>query len=75
MDESSITRTLVRMTHEILEKNKGVENLVLVGIKTRGEPIARRIAQNIKRFEGVDVLTVGFDIRYWRDDIDKTGII
>lgn len=74
MDENSIARTLVRMTHEIIEKNKGVENLVLVGIKTRGETIANRIAQNIKRFEGVDVLTVGFDIRYWRDDIDKTGI-
>jgi len=74
MDENSIARTLVRMTHEIIEKNKGVENLVLVGIKTRGETIANRIAQNIKRFEGADVLTVGFDIRYWRDDIDKTGI-
>lgn len=74
MDENSITRTLVRMTHEIIEKNKGVENLVLVGIKTRGETIAQRIAQNIKRFEGVDIETVGFDIRYWRDDIDKTGI-
>lgn len=74
MDENSIARTLVRMTHEIIEKNKGVENLVLVGIKTRGETIANRIAQNIKYFEGVDVLTVGFDIRYWRDDIDKTGI-
>lgn len=74
MDENSITRTLVRMTHEIIEKNKGVENLVLVGIKTRGETIAHRIAQNIKRFEGVDIETVGFDIRYWRDDIDKTGI-
>jgi len=74
MDENSITRTLVRMTHEIIEKNKGIENIVLVGIKTRGETIAQRIAQNIKRFEGVDIETVGFDIRYWRDDIDKTGI-
>ncbi len=74
MDENSITRTLVRMTHEIIEKNKGIENLVIVGIKTRGETIAQRIAQNIKRFEGVDIETVGFDIRYWRDDIDKTGI-
>jgi len=44
MDENSIARTLVRMTHEIIEKNKGVENLVLIGIKTRGETIANRIA-------------------------------
>ena len=74
MDESMITRTLVRVTHEIIEKNKGVEHIILVGIKTRGENLAKRIAENIKRFEGIDVQTYGFDIRYWRDDIDKTGI-
>ena len=74
MDENSITRTLVRMTHEIIEKNKGIDNLVLVGIKTGGETIAKRIAEKKKRCVGVDVLTIGFDIRYWRDDIDKTGI-
>ena len=69
-----IARTLVRVTHEIIEKNKGVEHIILVGIKTRGENLAKRIAENIKRFEGIDVQTYGFDIRYWRDDIDKTGI-
>lgn len=74
MDESMITRTLVRVTHEIIEKNKGVEHIILVGIKTRGESLAKRIAENIKRFEGIDVQTYGFDIRYWRDDINKSGI-
>ncbi len=69
-----MARTLVRVTHEIIEKNKGVEHIILVGIKTRGENLAKRIAENIKRFEGIDVQTYGFDIRYWRDDIDKTGI-
>ena len=58
-----ITRTLVRVTHEIIEKNKGVEHIILVGIKTRGENLAKRIAENIKRFEGIDVQTYGFDIR------------
>ncbi|MEI7668363.1 MAG: bifunctional pyr operon transcriptional regulator/uracil phosphoribosyltransferase PyrR [Erysipelotrichaceae bacterium] len=75
MDESSIQRTLIRMTHEILEKNKGVKDVVLVGIKTRGEILAQRIAKNIHDFEKVDVPYIGFDIRYWRDDIDKTGLV
>lgn len=71
MDESSINRSLIRMTHEILEKNKGFDNLVLVGIKTRGEALAYRIAANIRHFEGVDVPCIGFDTRYWRDDIHR----
>jgi pyrimidine operon attenuation protein/uracil phosphoribosyltransferase len=74
MDENSIKRSLVRMTHEILEKNKGVDDLVLVGIKTRGEALAKRIAVNIRNFEGVDVPCVGFDTRYWRDDIDRSTL-
>ena len=75
MDENSIKRSLIRMTHEILEKNKGVDDLVLVGIKTRGEALAQRIASNIRNFEGVDVPCIGFDTRYWRDDIDRKSLI
>jgi pyrimidine operon attenuation protein/uracil phosphoribosyltransferase len=75
MDENSIKRSLIRMTHEILEMNKGVDDLVLVGIKTRGEALAKRIAVNIRNFEGVDVPCVGFDTRYWRDDIDRKTLI
>ncbi|TFG84089.1 MAG: bifunctional pyr operon transcriptional regulator/uracil phosphoribosyltransferase PyrR [Erysipelotrichales bacterium] len=74
MDENSIKRSLIRMTHEILEKNKGVDDIVLVGIKTRGETLARRIANNIKDFEGVEVPCIGFDTRYWRDDIDRKAL-
>jgi pyrimidine operon attenuation protein / uracil phosphoribosyltransferase len=75
MDENSINRSLIRMTHEILEKNKGVDDLVLVGIKTRGEALAKRIAVNIKNFEGVDIPCIGFDTRYWRDDIDRKNMV
>lgn len=75
MDENSIKRSLVRMTHEIIERNKGVEGIVLVGIKTRGEFLAARIAANIMMFENAIVPCLGFDIRYWRDDLDRTGLV
>jgi len=74
MDENSIKRSLVRMTHEIIERNKGVDGIVLVGIKTRGEFLAARIAENIMMFENANVPCVGFDIRYWRDDLDRSGL-
>jgi pyrimidine operon attenuation protein/uracil phosphoribosyltransferase len=74
MDDNNIQRSLIRITHEILEKNKGVEDLVLVGIKTRGEILARRIGANIFNFEGVIIPCIGFDTRYWRDDIDRTKL-
>ena len=55
MDASSMKRSLVRMAHEIVEKNKGVEGLVLVGIKTRGEFLAERLKQMIDQFEECDI--------------------
>ena len=75
IDESSLNRTLIRMTHELIERNKGVSNMVLVGILTRGVTLAQRIATNIKHIEGTDVPVVSFDIRYWRDDLDRTGLV
>ncbi len=74
MDQDGMRRSLVRIAHEIVEKNKGVENLVLVGIKTRGEYLAKRIANMINAFEESNVQAVGMDIRYWRDDIETTGL-
>ena len=53
MDEAALGRALMRLSHEITEKNRGAEGLCLVGIKRRGEPLARRIAENIERIEGV----------------------
>lgn len=71
MDSKAIDRAITRITHEILEKNKGAENLVLVGIKTRGCPLADRIKRKIKDIEGVDVLSIPLDITLYRDDISE----
>lgn len=71
MDEAAMDRALKRISHEIAEKNKGVDNLVLVGILRRGEPIARRIRNNIKLIEGVDIPCGSIDIDFYRDDLTK----
>lgn len=69
MDAQSFERTLVRISHQIIEKNRGVNNICLIGIKTRGVPLARRIAANIKAIEGVDVPVGELDITLYRDDL------
>lgn len=69
LDGDGIRRGLVRISHEILEKNKGVENLVLVGIRTRGVPLAKRIAKNIEQIEGQEVNVGILDITLYRDDL------
>ena len=69
MDQQAVERTLVRISHQILEKNHGVSDLCLIGIKTRGVPLARRIAANIKAIEGVVVPVGELDITLYRDDL------
>lgn len=69
LDEKGIERTITRISHEIIEKNKGVEDIVFVGIKRRGVPIAERISQIIERIEGVKVLVGSVDITLYRDDL------
>lgn len=71
MDKPSFERTLVRIAHQIAEKNHGVENLCLIGIKTRGVPLARRIAENIKAIEGVEPPVGELDITLYRDDLQE----
>lgn len=68
LDESGMRRSLVRITHEILEKNKGVDNLLLVGIETRGVALAKRLQANIETFEGKKVDCIPLNISPWRDD-------
>mgnify|MGYP006275917537 CR=1 FL=1 len=78
VDKDGIRRALVRISHEILEKNKGTEDLVLVGIRTRGVPLAHRIAENIKNIEGEEVKVGVLDITLYRDDlstIDEQPIV
>ena len=69
MDEAALNRALMRISHEITEKNRGVDGVVLVGIRRRGEPIARRIQENIRRIEDAEVPCGSIDIRFYRDDL------
>lgn len=71
LDEDAMRRSLTRMSHEIIERNKGVDNIVLVGIKTRGEFLAKRIAEFIKKVEGAELECHAMDIQAWRDDLDE----
>lgn len=71
LDEKAIKRTLIRISHEIIEKNKGTEDIVLIGIKRRGYPLANRIAENIENIEGVKVPVGYVDITLYRDDITE----
>lgn len=69
MDEADISRALVRISHEIIEKNHGAENLCLIGIKTRGVPLAQRLAENIRSFTDTDIDVGKLDITLYRDDL------
>ena len=73
LDGPAISRALMRITHEILERNHGTENLCLVGIRTRGVPLAARIAENIRRIEGTEVPVGSLDITLYRDDLTTLG--
>jgi pyrimidine operon attenuation protein/uracil phosphoribosyltransferase len=69
MDEAEIRRAVTRIAHEILERNKGAKDLVLVGIAARGDDLARRLARELARIEGTDVPVGVLDITFYRDDI------
>jgi pyrimidine operon attenuation protein/uracil phosphoribosyltransferase len=73
MDEAKIDRTLARMAHEILEKNRDLQNLVLVGIRSRGVPLAERLASKIREIEGVEIPVGVLDITLYRDDATTVG--
>lgn len=69
MDEATIDRTLTRIAHEILEKHRGIEGLVLVGIRSRGVPLARRLGEKIRGIEGREIPVGMLDINLYRDDL------
>lgn len=71
MDEAAINRALTRIAHEIIEANKGADNLVLVGIETRGVPLARILASKIKSIENKEVPVESINITFYRDDLEK----
>jgi len=68
MNADDIARVLVRMAHQIAERNPGVQNVVLAGIRTRGVPLAERIAHNLSEIEGVRPLVLAVDVEPYRDD-------
>ena len=68
MDETAVNRAMTRIAHEILERNEGCEDLALVGIVTRGDLLAKKLAEEIKEIEGVDVPLGSLDISFYRDD-------
>ncbi len=71
LDEAALNRALMRISHEILERNRGAENLRLIGVRRRGEPIARQIAANIRRIEGLELPVGSVDIAFYRDDLSR----
>ncbi len=74
LSASEIDRTLVRLAHEIVERNHGANNLGLVGIKRRGVPIAQRLAKTIQSIEGHTVETGVLDISFYRDDLSTRDV-
>ncbi|OTN90525.1 pyrR protein [Enterococcus sp. 7E2_DIV0204] len=70
VDTVTMKRALTRITYEIIERNKGIQDIVLVGIKTRGIYIAQRIAERLKQLEQIDVPVGELDITLYRDDMD-----
>lgn len=75
MDKDALLRSLRRISHEIIEKNKGTQDLCLIGVLRRGVPMARIIAENIKKIEGVDISVGILDISAHRDDIDFDTVL
>lgn len=71
MDQASVERALVRISHQIVEKNKTTDGLCLVGIRTRGVPLAQRLAENLRRIGGTDIPVGQLDITLYRDDLSS----
>jgi pyrimidine operon attenuation protein/uracil phosphoribosyltransferase len=71
MTEDAMDRALKRMAHQIAEKNNGCQNVVFLGIKRKGVPLAKRLAENVKNIEGIDVKIGIIDITHYRDDLSE----
>ena len=74
LDEKAIERAIRRIAHEIIERNKGLEQMILVGIHTRGVPLAQRLARELESIEDVVVPVYDLDISAYRDDRKRTDI-
>jgi len=74
MDADRMARTLTRIAHEIVERNRGIDELALVGIRTRGAPIARRLARAVSEISGLEIPTGALDITLYRDDLMRHAV-
>jgi pyrimidine operon attenuation protein/uracil phosphoribosyltransferase len=74
MDADRMSRALTRIAHEILERNRGLDDVALVGIRTRGVPLARRLAQLLRHINGDHVPTAALDITLYRDDLMRNAV-
>jgi pyrimidine operon attenuation protein/uracil phosphoribosyltransferase len=74
LDADQVARSLARIAHEILERNRSIDEVALVGIRTRGVPLAKRIAKSIQDVSGHDVPTGALDITLYRDDLMRTPL-
>lgn len=73
LDQAATERALVRIAHQIVEKDKTTDDLCLVGIRTRGVPLAKRLAENLRRIEGVEIPVGELDITLYRDDLSEVA--
>lgn len=73
LDSEQIRRALTRISHEIVERNRGIDGLILAGIHTRGVPIAQRLAKMIEKIEGIQVPVGILDITLYRDDLSSVA--
>jgi pyrimidine operon attenuation protein/uracil phosphoribosyltransferase len=71
MDKKAMQRALTRISHEIIERNKGVDDLVIIGVHRRGSTLARRIAENVERIENCQLNVGDLDITLYRDDLEE----
>lgn len=71
MDESGVRRAVMRISHEIVEANKGIDGLAIIGIKRRGVSLARMICEDLYKIEGATVPTSELDITFYRDDLER----
>ena len=74
MDADRVSRSLTRIAHEILERNRGIEDLALIGIRTRGVPLAKRLAKAIHEIQSHEIPTGALDITLYRDDLMRTAV-
>lgn len=73
LDDKAMDRSLTRLAHEIIERNKGIKDIIIVGILTRGKPLAKRISKKISEIENTEVPVENIDITMYRDDLSKVG--